>query len=162
LTGTRIKPISIERNFFEISGNHNWKEKLAVKGFQALQVFPDFFVVNTQVYAPEKLSEIKIASLQFKKIQEFSLGKKVVLSGDLNLDEHDFLNLNETFFYKSPLVYTVAKKNKYADSRFNLSHHADKIIDYIVSNKKKMKVETHVMNPVEVSDHYPLIGKFKI
>jgi len=105
---------------------------------------------------------MKITVSHFREIEKASSGKRVILSGDLNLEEYEFSKINKTFYYKSPLNFTIAKKNPYCYSRFNKPNDANKIIDYVISNEKNIPVEFKVYNPVAFSDHYSLKGTFEI
>lgn len=162
LTGVKRSVISFYQDYFPITKNHSRREKIGLKGFQALEISKNVFVINTQLYAPENSHEKSIAVSQFKQIEKFSEGKKVILSGDLNLDEDVFLRVNKTFYYKSPLGFTIANKNPYCNIRLNALHDADRTIDYIVSNDKKMFPNVKIFNPVNLSDHYPMKGLFRI
>ncbi|MBS3084545.1 endonuclease/exonuclease/phosphatase family protein [Candidatus Pacearchaeota archaeon] len=162
VSGFKMKPLSFSGEYFPLTKIHNLREKIALKGYQASEISPGVFIINTQLYTPEKPSDLKITLSQFKKIEAFSSGKKVIISGDLNIEEDEFLRANKTFFYKSPLGFTVARKNYYCNSRVNQIPRSDKTIDYIISNEKSIAPKTKIFNPVTVSDHYPMFGIFDL
>jgi exonuclease III len=161
LFGIKWNPKSFSQSYFKITSTHSKRERIGLKGYQVVEISPGVFVINTQLYAPEAPNEMKITLLQFEEIQRITLGRKAILSGDLNLEEDEFLNSNRVFYYKSPLGFTIARKNKYCHAVFNKFSHADKTIDYIVSNDKSLAVNPKIFNPVTVSDHYPLSGTFE-
>ena len=162
LFGIKWKPLFGYQKIFPITNLHSKREKIGSKGYQLFEVSPGVFVMNTQLYAPEKSYQMKITVSHFREIEKASSGKRVILSGDLNLEEYEFSKINKTFYYKSPLNFTIAKKNPYCHSRFNKLNDANKIIDYVVSNEKNIPVESKVYNPVTFSDHYSLKGTFEI
>ncbi|MDP3966469.1 MAG: hypothetical protein Q8Q04_02980 [archaeon] len=162
LFGSKFKPLSFAQEYFPFTGGHSIREKIGSKGYQLAEVFPDIYVLNTQLYAPEKKSEMKITVSELMEIQKVALGKKVILSGDLNLEEKIFFKVNTSFDYNSLGKFTVAIKNKYTGKMFNKFHEHDKTIDYIIKTENAPVLRVDIVNPVEVSDHYAMIGKFKI
>lgn len=162
LMGLKDEPLSFSMHYFPTGQDHSFHERLGKKGFQIAQIQPGFYLVNTQLYAPEKKGDEKITLSQFRTIESMIKDKKAILSGDLNLHDRNFPEINESFSYDPPGKFTVAAKNRYANMKFNLPHHADHTVDYIVGTQSTPEVQTRVVNPVQVSDHYALIGIAKI
>ncbi len=162
LFGTKLKPISFTEDYFPVEKIHSIHEKIGKKGYQIAEIRPGFYVMNTQLYAPEKKGEIEISISQFRILEKISRDKRTILSGDLNIHDNLFVKMNKAFKYTPIGKFTVSLKNKYANMRFNRPHHANKTIDYIIGTKKMHHVKTKVVNPIQVSDHYAMIGKFKI
>jgi endonuclease/exonuclease/phosphatase family metal-dependent hydrolase len=161
LFGTKEKLKHFSSGHFPIKKIHSVHEKIGKKGYQIAEIKPNFHIVNTQLYAPERKGEISITLSQFRRIESLVKGKRVVLSGDLNIHDDEFIRINNEFKYKPLGKFTVAIKNKYANMRFNRPHHANKTIDYIIGTKNAPKVKTELINPTEVSDHYAMIGVVK-
>ncbi|MCR4327463.1 MAG: endonuclease/exonuclease/phosphatase family protein [Nanoarchaeota archaeon] len=161
LFGSKFKPLSFKGEFFPTGKSHNLREKIGLKGYQMVEILPELYVLNTQLYAPEKKSEIKITLSQLNHIEKVIGGKKVILSGDLNLDEEIFLKLNKTFNYSPLGKFTLSNKNKYTKKALNRFYQHNRTIDYIMGTKVAPKLEVNMVNPVEVSDHYAMVGKFK-
>ena len=162
LFGVKWVPKSFFQSYFDKTSIHSKRERIGSKGYQLVEVSSGTFIINTQLYAPETSKEMRITLSQFDEIQRITLGKKAILSGDLNLEEDEFLNSNRVFYYRSPLGFTISKKNKYCHEMFNKFSHTDKTIDYIVSNERLLNVDSKIFNPVTVSDHYPMSGSFEV
>ena len=101
LTGLKIPYSSHKINFFNHVKGYNVIEKIASKGYHLIHISKDIYLINTHLYAPIKSSNRKITKLQFNLLKKFSKDKKVILAGDLNLEEKDLSQLNNTFNYKS-------------------------------------------------------------
>jgi endonuclease/exonuclease/phosphatase family metal-dependent hydrolase len=149
-------------HFFPIIKNYSLSEKLARKGYHIMKFYPDIFMINTHLYAPQNASHEHIVKSQFRLLEKFSKSKKCIIAGDLNLKEENMMKLN-TVYCLDPSDLTASNINPYFNILFNRPIIASKRIDYILKTRNsRLHLSTRCLNSPIVSDHRVLLCDIKV
>lgn len=157
------KPISHKTNHFKLSLKQNFTEWFLRKGYIEVSIKLngiEWKIVNTHLYAAfSKKTEIIIEE-QFLELVSKIQEKNVILSGDLNLSEEKFNELNQGKFSRlCDSQNTSDINNPYGHARFNyfIMGNKSKKIDYIIYKSALSAESKHEMIKAPfVSDHYPM------
>ena len=118
VTGLKILHLSCKKETFPITIKHNPIERLAKKGYHIITLANNVQIINTQLYMSNS-AERYITKAQFYELQKQSENKRVILCGDLGIDDKEFMLTNGVFVYHPLNINTSSKKNKYHRMRFN-------------------------------------------
>lgn len=166
VTLSKIKPLSAKIKYFDITKKHNFLEKLGRKGYHMLEIpvaKKIYTFVNTHLYCPRSDKEMEITSRQFCEIKNATKEQEAILTGDLNIEEDKFVDLNANHFYYKPIgEITICNNNKYHQKMINKHLKADMKADYsLIKSKAKRMISDVVRTPV-ISDHFAVLTIFDI
>ena len=167
VTFSKIKAEKSKLNIFPQRIKFNIVESIAKKGFLKTKIKlgnKEISLINTHFYWPltKKQEEIDVEQLNF--IKEKTKGENIVLGGDLNMDIKKFDESNDNYFNRDDeKTFTYAYHNKYVRRQLHMAEQINRKIDYILARSdNEVKINAKVVNPIIVSDHFPLVGKVKI
>ena len=120
-------------------------------------VSENFILINTHLYNPISASGKEITKNQFNILRKMK--ENIIISGDLNLSEDEFINVNKGHFkYKKTEQYTFPSKKEFLKYQYkNLDSRRTKT-DYIIG-KNHLKEEI-IKSPI-ISDHFPILVTLK-
>lgn len=131
-------------------------EKWGGKGYQILHLPENILLLNTHLYASTKVAEENIAKIQFGLLSSVIGIERGILVGDLNIEQNDFLKINNIFQYTPSPDYTLVKTNMYANVGRNNTPYSKKI-DYVLGSSG-LYVTEEIISDDTLSDHFPIIG----
>ena len=162
LTLIRIKPIHVQVDYFGRSMKHNLAELLFNKGFISVDIKINnekWSIFNTHLYASFS-KNIETLNKQLVTLFSNLPDANVILCGDLNIDEVQFLEFNQDKFFRlCDSTPTVDIANPYAYAKFNKYFMKDKSkkVDYLLyRNSYTLRNEYEVIKSPVVSDHFPI------
>ncbi|MBN1331395.1 endonuclease/exonuclease/phosphatase family protein [Candidatus Dojkabacteria bacterium] len=163
LTGIRKEAADFEVNYFPQHSEYGLFEKIARKGYHTIKLNEDLSFINTHLYCSRAMTGELIKKTQFKFLQKLFPTQKVILGGDLNINEKLLAKLNTRFVYDKSQGSTVSYTNALTRARFNRFGVPDHKVDYILISKDTGASITtrYIKNPI-VSDHYMLLSDVKI
>ena len=118
-------------------------------------------IINAQLYMSNSV-ERYITKAQFYELQKQSENKRVILCGDLGIDDKEFMLTNGVFVYHPLNINTSSKKNKYHRMRFNKFIGRDHVVDYILHTKNLPAPTIKILETELLSDHYPMIANIQL
>lgn len=167
VTFSKIKAEFAKLKIFPQKTGFNIIEKLAKKGY----LKTDFNIngkkislINTHFYFPLTRKEEKIDEEQFELLKEITEGGHFIIAGDLNtpLEKLKIIN-NNVFEIDNEEKHTYATHNKYVRKQLQNPRNLNRKIDHILTRSNSpMKIAAKVINPILISDHFPLLGKITI
>ncbi|MFZ2150193.1 MAG: endonuclease/exonuclease/phosphatase family protein [Minisyncoccia bacterium] len=165
VTLLKQKPLHHRIKFFKLSFRHNLTEIFFHKGYITANIEINgekWTIVNTHLYAAfSKKTEI-ITREQFDNIILTAQETSVILSGDLNLTEEKFNQINQEKFSRlcDSQITLGDPNNPYAYKRFNKFMVKNKKIDYMLYYyNKALNSKYEIVKTPFVSDHYPMFCK---
>jgi endonuclease/exonuclease/phosphatase family metal-dependent hydrolase len=155
---------------FMPNSKYRFFEKKSKKGFMVTRIDlngKEVDIVNTHLHQSDIFSSEQyrvITKKQYFCIEDFFKKSKhaTILCGDLNIPYQELITLSKTFkIPQTRPLPTLAKINRYANSRLNKTRIPERQLDYLLylENGMSMDVKIKVLNKEIVSDHYPLYSE---
>ncbi len=160
---TKKKPFSEKLFQFRAYHKEGLIERAARKGYQVIKLRlkgKSISILNTHLYAARKNRANPVTLFQFRTLKRVTARGNWIISGDLNIPQEIFIDLNNSHFkYKAFKTPTISQSNKYTKSRLNRFDRCEKKIDYLLLKSASHKDFSHrakiITSPL-MSDHYAI------